>query len=320
MKIWKRGMMASACLMMAVFLAGCSVTEALSAAKRGEREYGKAETMMILSTERLRYETVYSEEIWNASVDSDGMTFEAAMLGQVHDFLKEIKTLNLMAKEQKADLSAKDKELAKTAASEYMKALGESLAGEFGIEEKSAEEFYRDYRLAQQMAETIAGSMDLEVSDSEARVILVSQIEFSDRETAENVLRKIQEDGALFDAAAEEYSEDSEIRGPVFRGMRGAEYETAVFALEEGGISGVLSDSGKYYLVKCVDDYDEEATKLRKEEMIREKTGSVFYSQYQSFAREHPLTEDKDLWNSLTVTGNPKAEADFFAIYEAVWE
>lgn len=321
MKIWKRSLMAAAaCMTAAVFLAGCSVTEALSAARRGEREYGRAETMMVLSSERLRYENVYTEEIWNSVVDSEGTTFGEALLSQVHDFMREVKLLNLMAEDQKTELSAKDKELAKTAAAEYLDALGESLAEEFGIDEKIAENFYRDYRLAEQMAETIAGTTDLEVSDSEARVISVSQIELSDRETAGNVLEMVQEEGADFDAIAAEYSEDPEIRLSVSRGLRGSEYENTVFSLEKGEISGVISDSGKYYLVKCVNDYDEEATGIRKEEMIREKKSSAFYREYQAFANEHPLTEEKELWSGLTVTGAPKAEGDFFAVYKNVWE
>lgn len=317
MKIWKRGLTA-ACLMASVLLAGCSVTEALSSAKRGEREYGEAETMLIVSTERLRYEKVYSEEIWNSAVDGDGTTFEEAMLSQIHDFLREVKLLNLMADERKAELSAKDKELARTAAKEYMTALGAG-GGGLGIDEKTAEEFYRDYRLAEQMAEQITGSVDLEVSDSEARVISVLQIGLSDRETAEKVLEMVQEDGADFGAIAGEYSEDPEIQMSVFRGMRGSGYEDTVFTLEEGEIGGVISDSGMYFIVKCVDDYDEEATRLRKEEMIRARTSVAFYREYETFAAEHPLSGDENLWSGLSITGSPETGADFFEIYESVW-
>ena len=55
----------------AVCLGGCGAVETLYSGK-GEKEYGKAETMVILTTERLRYENVYSEEIWTAEVDGGG--------------------------------------------------------------------------------------------------------------------------------------------------------------------------------------------------------------------------------------------------------
>ena len=63
---------------------------------------------------------------------------------------------------------------------------------------------------------------------------------------------------------------------------------------------------------------NEEATKLRKEEMIREKKTEAFHSSYQAYKAEHPLIGDVELWDSLSVAESPKVEADFFGIYEEV--
>lgn len=98
----------------AVCLGGCGAVETLYSGK-GEKEYGKAETMVILTTERLRYENVYSEEIWTAEVDGGGTAFETVLTGQIHDFLKELKVMSLMAREKEITLSSREKELAKTA-------------------------------------------------------------------------------------------------------------------------------------------------------------------------------------------------------------
>ena len=103
---------------------------------KGEKEYGKAETMVILTTERLRYENVYSEEIWTAEVDGGGTAFETVLTGQIHDFLKELKVMSLMAREKEITLSSREKELAKTAAGQYMDALGSVQAEEFGLTEE----------------------------------------------------------------------------------------------------------------------------------------------------------------------------------------
>ena len=42
------------CLTLTATISGCSVTETLTPAGKGEKEYGKAETMIILTTEKLR--------------------------------------------------------------------------------------------------------------------------------------------------------------------------------------------------------------------------------------------------------------------------
>ena len=82
-----RAAVSMAAMAAAVCLGGCGAVETLYSGK-GEKEYGKAETMVILTTERLRYENVYSEEIWTAEVDGGGTAFETVLTGQIHDFLR----------------------------------------------------------------------------------------------------------------------------------------------------------------------------------------------------------------------------------------
>ena len=142
-----RAAVSMAAMAAAVCLGGCGAVETLYSGK-GEKEYGKAETMVILTTERLRYENVYSEEIWTAEVDGGGTAFETVLTGQIHDFLKELKVMSLMAREKEITLSSREKELAKTAAGQYMDALGSVQAEEFGLtEEKARESLLRLFRL-----------------------------------------------------------------------------------------------------------------------------------------------------------------------------
>ena len=104
-----------------------------------------------------------------------------------------------------------------------MDALGSVQAEEFGRTEEKAEVWYTDYWTAEKLVETITGDMNMEVSDSEAKVISVAQIQVSDRTRAEEIRSKIQEEGMDFFAAAKEYSEDPEkmcIRDSLKRGGR----------------------------------------------------------------------------------------------------
>lgn len=313
--IWKTGMLAMG---MAAFLSGCSVKEALSSNKNGAKEYGKAETMVILSTERLRYEELYTEQIWSAAVDNRGTAFESVLLTQVHDFLKDLKMMSSMAGENGIALTSREKELAKAAASRYYEELGDANADAFGLDKGEIEDFYADYWAAEKLVDQLTGDMNLEVSDSEAKVITISQIVVSDREAADAALLKVQEENADFGAIAKEYSESEEIKLQIHYGMMGASYEKAAFALENGQVSDVIAEDGKYYILKCISDYDVDATKIRKEEMMRQKKQDAFYTSYQAYKTEHPLSEDKELWETLSVTECPLVEADFFAIYEEV--
>ncbi len=313
-----RALFLTAVFLAAVFLGGCKSQETFSSKERSEKEYGKGETMVIVTTERLRYEELYSNQIWTAAVDNRGTMFESVLIGQIHDFLKELKVMSLMATEQELGLSSREKEQAKEAARQYYEALGGTDASRFGIDEKGLEAFYTDYWLAQKLVDKLTEGINLEVSDSEAKVITVLQIETENRTEAAEALRRLSEDGADFTSVAKSCSTDPEIRRRIFRGQHGSEYEEAAYSLAAGEIGEVLEDGGRYYILKCVSDYEEAATRIRKEQMIRQKKNEAFYASYQAYKDEVTLIEDTELWRTLSVSKSQKVTADFFGIFEKV--
>ena len=266
---WNRwGRTLSVVVLAAAVVCGCGVKETLLSGRKSEREYGKAETMVIVTTERLRYEELYTDKIWDTVVDESGTTFEETLLSQIHDFLKELKTMSRMADEEKVTLSGKERELAKQAAAQYMKELKN--AGESSeIDKDVVESLYEDYWKTEKLVETLTGSVNLEVSDSEAKVITVDEIVLSDKDQADEALKKVQMEGTDFMTVAKGVSEDQEIEKKISRGLRPEAYEKAAYVLATGEISDVIEADGKYYILRCVNDYDEAATKVRKEEMVR---------------------------------------------------
>lgn len=314
-KRWKAG---AAALLAAALLCGCSSDVPLLSSARGEKEYGKPETMVIVMTERHRYEDLYSDQIWSAAVDNRGTTFDASLADQIHDFMQELKIMSMMAGEEGVSLSAGEKEAAAEAAGTYMEELGSQLAKELEISQETVQNLYSDYCLAEKLVEKLTGSMDLEVSDSEAKVIAVSQIVLEDETRAQEVLASVQQEGADFYSIAQENSVDPEIKKQIFRGLMGSSYEEAAYSLETGQISDVVEENGKYYILKCENDYDEAATMARKEEMVKEKKNQAFYQAYQTFREGITLTEDPELWSGLSVSGSPATEADFFEILQKI--
>lgn len=313
----------TAVLLAAVFLAvltlgGCGMREAFSSGQRTEKEYGIGETMVIATTERLRYETLYSDQIWNAAVDNRGTIFEAVLIEQIHDFLHELRVMSLMAEDENIELSSREKELAREAAGQYYETLGGTDAARLGISERDLEEFYTDYWRAEKLVDKLTAGVNLEVSDSEAKVITVLQIETDTEEAAKEALARVRTEGVDFSSAARDYAGDGEIRRQIWRGQHGSEYEEAAYALTVGEISGVLEDAGRYYILKCVSDYDEVATRLHKEQMVRRKKNDAFYGTYQTYKDQIELIEDPEIWKDFSVSQSPKVTADFFGIFEQV--
>lgn len=315
---WNRwGRRLAAVVLAAAVVCGCGVKETLLSGRKSEREYGKAETMVIVTTERLRYEELYTDKIWDTVVDESGTTFEETLLSQIHDFLKELKTMSRMADEEKVTLSGKERELAKQAAAQYMKELKN--AGESSeIDKDVVESLYEDYWKTEKLVETLTGSVNLEVSDSEAKVITVDEIVLSDKDQADEALKEVQMEGTDFMTVAKGVSEDQEIEKKISRGLRPEAYEKAAYALATGEISDVIEADGKYYILRCVNDYDESATKVRKEEMVREKKNEAFYETYSEYAAKVHFAKDDSLWKNLSITDGERTSADFFEIFETV--
>lgn len=321
MKRWKNICKTCILLTCAVVLsAGCSVKDFMTSGMSGIREYGKPETMVILTTEKLRYEALYTDQIWSAEIDQEGTAFEQELLSQVHDFLRELKLMSHMAEEKEVALTSQEKESARIAAAQYMEALGAMQAEDFGLELIDMENLYQDYWKAEKLVDELTGDMDLEVSVSEAKVITVSEIALPDCETAEEVLLKVQEENADFSGIAKEYTELGAVQKQIYYGLMGEKYEQTAFSLETGGISDVIEENGIFYILKCICDYDVDATRIHKEEMMRQKKNDSFFTTYQTYKAEKPLIEDEDLWKTLSIHGCPNVSADFFALYDAVRE
>ena len=313
-RIWKTG---SAFFLTAALFSGCGISETISAGTN-EKEYGRAETMVILSTEKSRYEDLYTEELWKAVIDDKGTDYESVLITQVHDFLRELKIMSKMADEYEITLKGREKELVKEAASRYYEDLGEAAAEQFELDKQEIEDLYRDYWRAEKLVDQLTGGMNLEVSDSEAKVIEVAEIAFNEIGSAEAVLEKLQTENADFYALAREYSENSETHVQLHYGMHSEDYEKAAYELAEEEVSGIIEENGTYYILKCIDDYDEEATRIRKAEMVQQKKNEAFHSSYQAYKADKELIEDKEFWESLSMDMIPDAEADFYAIFEAV--
>ncbi len=307
-----------ACLfLVSAVLAGCN---GMSSGTRTEKEYGKGETMVIVTSERLRYEDLYTDRIWSVAVDNRGTTFETVLLEQIHNFLRELKVMSLMAADEDLRLSAREKELVKEAAAKYYETLGGTDAARFGIDEKGLEAFYTDYWLSQKLVDYLTDGMNLEVSDSEAKVITALEIVTEDRVQAEEAMAAVDAGDTDFYSIAQEYSIDDDIEKQLMRGEHGDTYDEIVFILAEGEVSPIIEDDGEYHIVKCVDDYDESATRERKRLMTSEKKNDAFYEKYDPYRMEIELVGDDELWDGITISGSAKVTADFFGLFEKICE
>lgn len=298
-----------------LFLAGCGKGASLPAGKKSEKGYTLPEIMVIAMTEQNRYEEICTEQIWDVEIAEEGEDFASYLTGQIKNFMEELKIMNLLAQDRNMSLSPEERSEMAAASAEYYGNLTDDDIEYMGVTEDDVRTVFEDYCMAEKLVEELTKDIDLEVSDSEAKVITVMQAETADRETAENLSLAASQENADFEKCAADAGLTAVTR-QLGRKEEPQDFENAAFALTAGQVSQALESGGTYYVIKCVSDYDEEATAARKKVIFEERKRKAFKEIYDSFREEINLTYSGDPWNKLKFgSGRYAADADFFEIY-----
>lgn len=275
-----------------------------------------AQAMLIITTEANRYRTVYTDQIWQVQVGEEE-SFQLYLLEQIRTFLKEVKTMNLLADERGIQLTGQEKEQLRQLSSEFYQSLTEADRECIGASEEDVYAMYEAYHRANRLVDEVTKNVDLEISDSEARVMKVQELCLETEESAQAAFHQLSEEGTNFSSVARAIREEGYKEESVGRGERSAAYEAAVFSLEDGQLSQPFADGDSWYLVKCVDSYDEDATLERKERLALQRKNQAFRRIYDTFAGEHPVEIQGSIWENVDLTEmGQSTTVDFFERYQ----
>lgn len=275
-----------------------------------------AQAMLIITTEANRYRTVYTDQIWQVQVGEEE-SFQLYLLEQIRTFLKEVKTMNLLADERGIQLTGQEKEQLRQLSSEFYQSLTEADRECIGASEEDVYAMYEAYHRANRLVDEVTKNVDLEISDSEARVMKIQELCLETEESAQEAFQQLSEEGTNFSSVARAIREEGYKEESVGRGERSAAYETAVFSLEDGQLSQPFADGDSWYLVKCVDSYDEDATLERKERLALQRKNQAFRRIYDTFAGEHPVEIQGSIWENVDLTEmGQSTTVDFFERYQ----
>ena len=284
---------------------------------QGTEGYTDTQTMLVIATERNRYREIYTDQIWEVEVRDDGTRFQDYLLGEIRGFLGELRTMNLMADQEKMTLTGQEKELLRKLSEEYYASLTEADRAYIGADAEDVYTMYEAYHRANKLVNELTKDVNMEISDSEAKVITLQEIRVGNEADAQAAYARVTEENADFAGVARAASEDKVIEKSVGRGERDTAYEDVVFSLEKGQISPVFQVGDAWYIVKCVNDYDEEATLERKQKLAFQRKEQAFRRIYDQFAAAHPVEIGGAVWDRISFTdGADSTTTDFFERYQ----
>lgn len=304
-------------LIMVLLAAGCKARPPVTVKKEIGVTLRRPEIMLVVATERNRYEQIYTSQIWDIAVVEDGTTFQEYLLEQIKQFMVDLKRIGAMAQEYGITLDNGEMEQLRRLAQDYYSQLTEADKAYTGAGSDDVLNLYQEYYLACKTVDVLTKNADLEISDNEAKVVEVSQIVLDNEFNAREVWQAVRSEGADFDAIARANSTDEQIRREIVRGELSAGMEEAVFAMNQGEISEIMEDNGRFYLFYCHNPYDQEATLARKEEMMLLRKDSVFHEYYDAFLEDNLVTVSGRIWQDVSfVTQENTTTTNLFELYQ----
>ncbi|MGN0159055.1 MAG: peptidylprolyl isomerase [Brotaphodocola sp.] len=320
MKKFRKWFLAATFALVLPIMNGCGGGIPIVSDGKMSQGYTDAQNMLIVATERNRYEAVYTDQIWQVQVDDDGNTFQNYLLSEVQKFLKELKTTNLLADEYGISLTGQEQEQLHDLADRFYESMSEEDRKYTGASCDDVYTMYEAYHRANRLIDEVTKDTNLEISDSEARVITIQEICLGDMDTAIAVHEQVTGEKADFLAIAKTMSEDPAIEKSIGRGERPASYEEEVFSLETGEISPVVESENAFYIVKCINDFDEQATLERKEKLALQRKNLAFRAVYEAFEAEHEINIGGSFWDKLTFDKEMSTTTEFFELYQEMMQ
>ena len=328
MKGWKKRLLALFLIsVLALSCGGCAVSSGISA--QFHKIFGlgsnqlfriegeicqKGEAEIFLASQKAMYESSYGSDIWNVEMEN-GKTFGDHMLDSLKELLARLKCMQIMAREQGVSLTSEESSLAETAGKEYYSKLGRDTARQMDVSESLAIQVFKEYRLANKLAERLTEDENSAISDSDARVIHIQEIKTADLEKATEALERANQ-GSDFESLAQTYSDGTKGTFSTGRGELPAPVEEGAFSLGDGQISQIIDgQDGYYYIIKCIEDYDAAATQTNKDKIAEQNKVETFLTEYRAFYETCSSELNEKAWESLSFENVSGSSVNFYEIY-----
>lgn len=304
------------CLLVAGMLCGCKKEVESVIVVRDVPGYTMGETMIFAATERNRYTASYTEQVLDVELDESGLTLQAYIMDQVKKFMENMKLMNLLAEEKGIYLTSTETERIRELSKEYFFGLSPGDLKYMQVSKEDAERMYQEYHIANKLVDELTKDLNLEVSDNEAKVIILDIIRVGSEEEASIVYEKAMTEGTDFANLAKSASLDKEISRKVSRGQESKVFEEAAFSLLADQVCPPFLSGNSYYILKCVEDYDKEATRENKKLITEKRKTEAFEVIYERFLTEHPITLLEGVFDQVSLTeGQDCTTTNFFDLY-----
>lgn len=268
-----------------------------------------------------QYEGKFGDKLWDYKLGGKTTVGDEAKQ-EIVNMITQLKVIKETAEDEGVSLTNEEKDQAVQEAEELMESASEEDRKEYFLSVQALAGLYEDNILANKMFYVATDEADTDISDDEAKQISIQYIEIITNGTDQNGtvinmdsatkakalqraknIRKEALKAEDFQVFAEDNSDCAETQLICGRDTDKLDKNVAdaAFNLKKGEISDVIEGDSGYYIVYCVNDYDEDSTYARKEEIIEERQTNMFKKKYAEWIGNDKVSISSKFWNEFEI-------------------
>lgn len=262
--------------------------------RSGSYELSKGQCKALMNIVCYGYTEVFTSDVWETRLNN--IEFTQVVSDLVKDIAARIILVNLLADDKGISLSPEQEN---DVENKILVLYDKGIINIEDIELDEARALIRMIILSDKVYSELTQKVNTQVSLDEARVVEVQYIFSKDSiKKLENSKMDI-ESGMDFLAVATKYSDSNEYIAEFGRGELALEFEEAVFNLNKGEVSDIISCDNGYYIVKCINDNVKDRAQAQKTKIIDKRKKEQFLSYLKDFSRDVSIYFDEIMWNKI---------------------
>lgn len=300
-------------------LAGCSrdftVDNNKVAAVVGDSEITLGVLNFYVRYDQIGFESYYGsyfgDNLWRVEV-SEGVTLAESEKETAIDVISQAYILEDHMSEYGVEITAEDVAKFEAVADKFIEANGEEACALISATKENIVEVLRLYEINARMYAAMVADVSTEVSDDEAAQKKLAYLGFTETETitledalkeAEEFLAEAKKIGSLEKVAEEQQAPAHVLNYDDKTDTIAKEIMDAANALKEGEFAEIVKKDKSYYVVQLVDEFDEAATKAKKEEIVQGRQDDKFEEIYSAWEKAVEVTVNEDVVDEIDLHG-----------------
>lgn len=291
-----------------------------------DRRISLTEWYLYAVSETAQIESMYGSDIWDYPVDTDGVTIEEKVRGDIRDQIVYVTTVCSQAERLGVAINEDEQIDINIQCDEFMSKLTAEQIEKYGITSDAVKNVLADNLLAMKVYENLTLNIDTAIPEDEVRHMVLEYImvpkTYEDEKTGDIVEYSASEQAAmkaeeqefldsalasegivtLADIANEQYSvvtlvadhDDLLDRFP-------EELAEIAFSLRQSEITGIFETDAGYFILNCVNRTDEKSTNEARVEIIEARQKVLFEEQYEAWKKEVVVKYNYHLWDEITL-------------------